>query len=209
MPARFAAAFTTCQIAFGVSPAPQSLPIRLTRRKIVPVRFRRPRSSSRQRVSPKPGPGRFGYAFPCRSGLRLPSAPPGSENLAPRDRPIRRVAGHTQSKSLELPCHVWLGGPPPAVPSAGLLLAPLSANCHLTPSRFAPFTRRMPAASSGLRRPVSEASYASRRTAARRTLIVEGARVFCSRKNRYRRTTVRLNDNRGSEQYQPMNSSIA
>ena len=43
------------------------------------------------------------------------------------------------------------------------------------PSFFAPFTRRMPAASSGLRSPVSAASYASRRTAASRTLIVPGA----------------------------------
>jgi hypothetical protein len=35
----------------------------------------------------------------------------------------------------------------------------------LTPRRLAPFTRRMPAASSGLSSPVSAASYASRRTA--------------------------------------------
>src|SRR3989442_15732046 len=78
-----------------------------------------------------------------------------------------------------------------------------------TPKRFAPLTRRIPAANSGLRSPVSAASYASRRTAAKRTLMVEGARLFCSRKNRYRRTTVRLKANRGSEQYQPINSSIA
>jgi hypothetical protein len=56
---------------------------------------------------------------------------------------------------------------------------------------------------------VSAASYASRRTTAKRTLIVAGARLFCSRKNRYRRTTVRLKAKRGSEQYQPINSSIA
>jgi len=55
---------------------------------------------------------------------------------------------------------------------------------HARPKRFAPLTRRMPAASSGLKRPVSEASYASRRTAAKRTLIVEGAKFFCSKKNR-------------------------
>jgi hypothetical protein len=63
--------------------------------------------------------------------------------------------------------------------------------------------------SPGLRRPVSQASNASLRTAANRKLIVEGARFFCSRKNRYRRTIVRLNARRGSEQYQPINSSIA
>src|SRR5271167_3989661 len=48
-----------------------------------------------------------------------------------------------------------------------------------------------------------------RLTAAKRTLMVEGARFFCSRKNRYRRTTVRLKARRGSEPYQPMNSSMA
>jgi hypothetical protein len=57
--------------------------------------------------------------------------------------------------------------------------------------------------------PVSAASYARLRTAATRTLIVDGARFFCSRKNRYRSTTVRLKASLGSEQYQPMNSSIA
>src|SRR6266849_1257935 len=78
-----------------------------------------------------------------------------------------------------------------------------------TPKRFAPFTRPIPAASSGLSRPESAASNASRRTAAKRTLMVEGAKFFCSRKNRYRRTTIRLKAKRGSEQYQPMNSSMA
>ena len=40
------------------------------------------------------------------------------------------------------------------------------------PNFFAPFTRRMPAASSGLKSPISAASYASRRTAANLTLTV-------------------------------------
>jgi len=55
---------------------------------------------------------------------------------------------------------------------------------------------------------VSAASYASRWTAVNRTLMVEGAGLFCSRKI-YTEATVRLKANRGSEQYQPMNSSIA
>ena len=50
-----------------------------------------------------------------------------------------------------------------------------------TPSRLAPFTLRMPAAKSGLRRPQSEASYSSRRTAASRRLIVAGAYLRCSK----------------------------
>jgi len=37
MLARFAAPFTTCQIAFGVLAAPQSFPMRFTRRKIIPA----------------------------------------------------------------------------------------------------------------------------------------------------------------------------
>jgi hypothetical protein len=68
--------------------------------------------------------------------------------------------------------------------SRSLVCSTLSQFPILTPNRLAPLTRRMPAASSGLSRPVSDASYASLRTAARRTLIVEGAKFFCSRKNR-------------------------
>ena len=44
-----------------------------------------------------------------------------------------------------------------------------------TPSLRAPLTRRIPAASSGLRSPESAASYAKRRMAASRTLLVPGA----------------------------------
>jgi hypothetical protein len=62
---------------------------------------------------------------------------------------------------------------------------------------------------SALRRPQSEASYASRRTAPNRRLIVPGANLRDSRCMRYRRTTVRFNDSRGSEQYHSMNSSMA
>jgi dihydrofolate reductase len=47
--------------------------------------------------------------------------------------------------------------------------------------RRTPLTRRMPAASSGLSRPASAASYAIRRTAASRRLMVAGACWSCSR----------------------------
>src|SRR3984957_13932573 len=67
----------------------------------------------------------------------------------------------------------------------------------------------MPAANSGLNRPQSAASYASRLTAAMRTLIVPGARPRSWRLILYRRTTVLLKASRGSEQYQATNSSIA
>jgi hypothetical protein len=49
------------------------------------------------------------------------------------------------------------------------------------PSFFGPFTRQIPAASSGLSSPESAASYARRRTAVRRPLIVPGARRRDSR----------------------------
>jgi hypothetical protein len=85
----------------------------------------------------------------------------------------------------------------------------LSQLPSLTPIRFAPLTRLMPAANSGLSGPVSAALYASRRTAARRRLTVEedSRRDFSS--SRYRRTTVLLNASRGSEQYHATKSSIA
>src|SRR5436189_5887812 len=63
----------------------------------------------------------------------------------------------------------------------------------------------MPAPSSGVSKPES----AVLPPAASRRLIVEGAYCFCSRLIRYRSTTVRLNANRGSEQYHSTNSVIA
>ncbi len=54
------------------------------------------------------------------------------------------------------------------------------------PCGFAPFTRWIPAARSGLKRPQSDASLARRRTAARRTLIVDGAGLLCSSEKRFR-----------------------
>jgi hypothetical protein len=78
-----------------------------------------------------------------------------------------------------------------------------------TRSKFAnSLPRWMPAASSGLRRPQSAASYASR-LAAMRTLMVPGARPRSWRLILYRRTTVLLKASRGSEQYQATNSSMA
>ena len=75
----------------------------------------------------------------------------------------------------------------------------------LTPSFLTPLTRRIPAAKSALSSPQSAASYARRRTAPSRRLMVPGARLRDSKCIRYRTTTVLLNDNRGSEQYQSTN----
>ena len=77
------------------------------------------------------------------------------------------------------------------------------------PIFLTPLTRRIPAARSAVRRPQSEASYASRRTAPNRRLTVPGASSRDSRWIRYRSTTVRLKESRGSEQYHSTNSSMA
>src|ERR1700691_1693122 len=78
-----------------------------------------------------------------------------------------------------------------------------------TPSRLTPFTRRMPAARSGLRSPQSDASYASRRIAAYLRLMVDGAYGRCSSAIRYCVTTVLSKAILGSEQYHSMNSRMA
>jgi hypothetical protein len=80
-----------------------------------------------------------------------------------------------------------------------------------TPSFFKPLTRRIPDTKSALSSPQSAASYARRRTAPRRRLIVPGAILDCATPDAsgYRTTTVLLNDSRGSEQYHSTNSSIA
>ena len=95
---------------------------------------------------------------------------------------------------------------------AEMSVLPCSAESQFptrTPSRFAPFTQCIPAARSGLRRPQSDASYASRRTAASLRFIVAGAYRRCSSEMRYQVTTVLLKARRGSEQYQSMKSGIA
>jgi len=78
-----------------------------------------------------------------------------------------------------------------------------------TPKRLTPLTRRMPAARSGLSRPQSDASYASRRIAANLKLIVEATYGCCSSAILYRVTTVLLKASLGSEQYHSMNSRMA
>ena len=96
-----------------------------------------------------------------------------------------------------------------SVQSNFLLSSAVSQFPTRTPSRLTPFTRRMPAARSGLRSPQSDASYASRRIAANLRLIVDGAYGRCSSAIRYRVTTVLLKAILGSEQYHSMNSRMA
>jgi hypothetical protein len=73
--------------------------------------------------------------------------------------------------------------------------------------RLLPARKAIP--SSGLSRPVSAASYATRRTAARRRLIVDDESRRDSNSSRYRSTTALLKASCGSEQYHATKSSIA
>src|SRR5580692_8472791 len=120
------------------------------------------------------------------SALRRPQ-PMRSESKA-RFRRLRRVSA--------------VSAPSSFLPSSAVSQFPTR-----TPSRRTPFTRRMPAARSGLSSPQSDASYASRRIAANLRLIVDGAYGCCA--IRYRVTTVLLTASLGSEQYQSMNSRMA
>jgi len=63
-----------------------------------------------------------------------------------------------------------------------------------TPKRLTPLTRRMPAARSGLSRPQSDASYASRRIAANLKLIVAAQRGRAARHKNHHRRTGRLSN---------------
>ena len=94
-------------------------------------------------------------------------------------------------------------------PSSALAWHAVSQFPSRMPSFLAPFTRRIPAASSGLSSPLSAASYASRRTAASRKFIVDDAKWRLSSCRRYRSTTVLLKASLGSEQYHATKSSIA
>jgi hypothetical protein len=160
MPARFAAAFTTCQIALGVIRSPQIFPTRLTRRKMTPS-TPAAQSTHRRRISPTLEPEPYGCVSLCQSGRRSPSAPRGPRNLPFRARLARPVVGRIQGAEPESPDHVCFGDCLRMILEARSGTDRQSAGCQSelrTPRRFSPLTRRIPAASSGLRRPLSEAS---------------------------------------------------
>jgi hypothetical protein len=201
---------TISQITFGVMPFPDTLPTLLMARKTQPSLI--PLTSSHSSTAPFTqlgiGTVLICPALPTRSAItqcssrswmdsqsnpssspRLKPQPTSSANIA-KSRFPRRVFTCAACRS--------------RLPSSALSQLPIR-----TPIQRTPLTRLMPAAASGLKKPESAASYATRRTAASRGLIVVAASCFCSRKIRYRRTTVRLNASRGSEQYQSTNSLIA
>ncbi len=118
----------------------------------------------------------------------------------PASVPVRAAESNTQSHGHpRLPTTTSCIGPNPSrTGSPSAIRMTLTPRTHSSgaisgqpfpnraPGGFAPFTRWIPAARSGLKRPQSDASLASRRTAARRTLIVDGAGFLCSSEKRFR-----------------------
>ncbi len=110
---------------------------------------------------------RGGSRTSCNSKLRsTPGSVRPSSGTRPRTQPCKRLGLSFQP--------ILLGICAPSK-SVGKTNGARSRSCLAC--------RPIPAANSGLRSPVSAASCASRPTAAKRTLIVEGARFFYSRKN--------------------------
>ncbi len=167
--------------------------------------------SSRSTVRrPNPALGWSEYGRPSQLSRRLPSALRVFAGDRSSARRSHVVGGHTPEALLAVLGHAYLGGAPdPGACHNAFPCSSVNQLPNLTPSFLTPLTRSIPAAKSALRSPQSAASYARRRTAPRRRWIVPGARWRDSRCILYRTTTVLLNNNRGSKQYQSTNSSIA
>jgi hypothetical protein len=148
------------------------------------------------------GPGivRIWPPFPLKSAItQRPSRSWKSSNRKVVTSPLRRpqpMRSDSRARLRRLRRVSALSAPNNFLPSSAVSQFPTR-----TPSLRTPFTRRMPAARSGLRRPQSDASYASRRIAANLKLIVEAAYGCCSSAILYRVTTVLLKASLGSEQY--------
>jgi hypothetical protein len=210
MPARRAAVFTTCQIAFGVIPSPQILPNLFTRRKIrpVPIPATSVHSSTARFAQAGTGSVRICFPLPMRSAITQCSSricrssvlrPTSSALLSPhptkqrQDGAVALAAGGFQGRRLQQ-CSRLIDSQPIANPDAQALCA------FDTPDT----RRQFGAQEAGVGGFVSKSPHRGQAH-----VDCGGSELFCSRKNRYRSTTVRLNAKRGSEQYQPMNSSIA
>ena len=201
-PSSPAYSFITCQTRRSVTPSPQHLSARQTHRNSLPVCSSAAATQSSMVVLTQHGNGtvRMCPPLPTRSTIAqcssrccrcLKSRSANSRLRRPQPSRTARIARS------RLPLSVLASG-------ARQSLCAFSAVSQFpsrTPTFLTPFTRRMPAASSGLSKPPSAASYASRRTAASRPLIVPAARPRFSRAIRKRVTTTLLNDNLGSEQY--------
>ena len=159
IPARRAAAFTTCHIAFGVIPSPQIAPCLFTRRNTFPAVISAVAAHSSIALFTHAGIGtvRMCLPFPtksaiiqcsslsCRSSIRMTAV---SARRSPQPRSTARIAWSRFPRSLS-EREPWRS----ALPCSTVSQFPIR-----TPNRFAPLTLAMPAASSGLSSPVSAAS---------------------------------------------------
>jgi hypothetical protein len=112
---------------------------------------------------------------PCRPGRQSPNAPRAAGSTRASASTTRRGGAHSQSTWRPSRGHANRAVLTVSRNREAAVLARASASSpSRTPIRRMPFTRRIPAASSGLRRPASAASYATRRTAGE--LKVDGGR---------------------------------
>jgi hypothetical protein len=148
MTVRCAAAFTTCHIAFGVRPSPQSLPRRSTRQKTVPAVIPADAVQPSTVCFAHAGTGtvRICFPLPTKSAMtQCSSRILEVFNFEPDQ--FRPPASRIQSEPLESPCHVYLGDPQSANAAAEPCLRRRSASSQfLRPisSRLSPGGYRPP-----------------------------------------------------------------
>jgi hypothetical protein len=172
-PSLAAYCFTTCQTNRSVTPPPQRFPARQAHRKTVPPDklAAAVQRSSVPFTQSGTGTVRMCPPFPTRSTMAQCSS------RCCRWRKLQ--IGYSRRRSLHpsrtaiMARSRWLlsecgsGACQSRRPSSAVSQFP-----SLTPNFLTPFTRRMPAASSGPSKPASAASFARRRTAASRLLMV-------------------------------------
>ncbi len=177
MPARAAAARTTSHSTLGDMPSPHTRPALLMARKTGPCVITAAAVHASTAVFTHVGIGtvRTCPPLPTKSAITQCSSrcwiesrrrANNSARRSPQPINIATIAWSRNSRGVE------------GVSARSSSRRPCSGVSQFpsrTPMRRTPFTRRMPAASSGLRRPASAASYATRRTAASRRLMVAGA----------------------------------
>ena len=159
-------------MTLGLNPLPQILPALLIERRSVPVVIPAAVIQASIPAFSQSGTGmvRMWPPLPIMSAMTQCSSlccmysTRSAVNSARRSPQPSRIANVAQSRLLRRLV-------PFAVSNSCLPCSAVSQLPTGTPSRFAPFTRRMPAAKSALSRPQSAASQASLRTAARRKLI--------------------------------------
>jgi hypothetical protein len=152
------ASFTTPHITFGLNPFIGIRPALLIPRKIGPLQILAADSQD-CRASPTQfgiGTVRICRPFPTRSAkTQCSSVAVGRGRIK---QPVRRGAGRNREEQQPLRSRAFRASNPDQKRAEGPCPAGLSQFPIFTPCFLAPFTRRIPAARSGLSRPASAAS---------------------------------------------------